>query len=195
MNWANTRAVLLDTVRLIDGLDHSGAVEWADTPEASYMRSYPRVDLSIRSVVSYGDDEQRIDVNDLDERIEFISGPRRFTWQVKVEADQGSLGEVLTVADRIKARLGRRDAYAILLDAGLAAADWTDTQVIEFQKDGRTYPVATFDVFVNCAENDQDESEYAGETIEQVSLASEYLLDPDGGNNPNQISDEVSSSD
>lgn len=194
MIWANIRTTLLDTVRLIDGLDHSGAVEWGDTSEASYARKYPRVDLSIASVISYGDDETRIDVNALDDRMEYISGPRRFTWSIRVEADEASLGEILTVSDRIKARLGRRDAYAIFLDAGLAAADYSPTQVLSFDMDGRKLAAATFDVFVNCAENDQDESEYAGETIEQASIASEYVLDPDGDNNPNQIAIEVSSS-
>jgi hypothetical protein len=50
------------------------------------------------------------------------------------------------------------------------------------------------DVFVNAAEKIQDESEYAGETIEQVSAASEYIKDPDGENNPNQVQLEVSES-
>lgn len=195
MNWAAVRATLLDVVRLVDGLDHGGAVEWTDTSEASYARSYPRVDLSIRSVISYGTNEQRIDVTELDDRVEFMSGPRRLTLQVRVESDQASVGEAVYVADRIRSQINRRDAYAMLLDAGLAVSDAMPVQVIDFEKDGRRYTVAVLDLYVNAAENTQDDSEYAGETIEQVSLASEYIRDPDGGINPNQISDEVSSSD
>jgi hypothetical protein len=195
MNWAAIRTTLLDVVRLVDGLDHSGAVEWADTAQASYARSYPRVDLSIRSVLHYGTSEQRIEVSELDDRIEYISGPRRLTWQVRVESDQASLGEAVYIADRIRSQINRRDAYALLLDAGLAVSEAMPIQVIDFEKDGRKYTVAVLDMYVNAAENTQDDSDYAGETIEQVSLASEYIRDPDGGISTNQVSDEVSSSD
>lgn len=194
MNWAAVRSALIDAVRDVAGLDHSGAVEWADTSEASYARNYPRVDLSIRSVVTYGTDEPRIDINDLDDRLEFVSGPRRLTFQVRVESDQATLGEAVYVADRVRSQIGRRDTYALLLAGGLAVAQMMPIQVIDFEKDGRKYVVAVLEMYVNAAENEQDTSEFAGETIEQVSVASEYIEDPDGGNNPNQVQLEVNES-
>lgn len=192
MNWSAVRPTLLDVVRLIDGLDDDSAVAWADSSESAYHRKFPRVDISINSLVSYGEDEQRIEINEFGHRNEFISGPRRFTWNVRVETSKADYGEAMAIADRIRTRLNRRDAYALLLDAGLAVADYTPVQVVSVKGDARSYSIATFDVFVNCAENDQDESDYAGETIEQASIASEYIADPDGGNNPNQVQLEVS---
>lgn len=195
MNWTSIRSTLKTVVESIDGLTHSGAVEWADTSAAGVFRNYPRVDLSVRSIVAYGDDEARIDVDELDVRTEYLSGHRRFTWSIRVESDRAGSGQVLTVSDRIRTRLARRDAYATLLAAELAVADLASTQVLEFEKDGRRYTVAVLDVFMNCAENDTDESDNAGETVEQASISSEYLLNPDGEQNPRQVDFEVSSSD
>lgn len=193
MNWTAIRGTLKAVVESIDGLTHAGAVEWMDTAAAGYARSYPRIDLSARSVKSYGDDESRIDVDELDHRTEYLSGPRRFTWSIRVESERASTGEVLTIVDRLSTRLWRRDTYATLLAARLAVTDYAETQVLDYERDGRRYVVAVLDFFVNAAENDTDDSTYAGETIEQASIASEYINDGDGIPNPNQVAIEVAS--
>ncbi len=193
MNWTSIRSALLTAVQAADGIADTAAVTWSNSKESSFYRKFPRVDLSIRSIVAYGDDEARIDIDELDNRTEYLSGPRRFTLSIRVEGDSGN--DALTTADRIRARLGRRDIYADLLAAEIAIADFADTQVVDYKADGRSYTVAILDAFVNVAENDTDDSDDAGETIEQVSAASEYVYGPDGEISiPNQFDLEVSSS-
>jgi hypothetical protein len=194
VNWDGIKTALAQVVADIDGIDDDAAVKWRDDAASAHYRKFPRVDLSINSIIGYGDDENRIEVNELDERIEWVSGPRRFTWTISVESSQGLYSEALNVMGRIRANLRRASVTEHLGQFDIAIASFEAQQTVSYKADGRPYSVVTMDVFVNAAENIQDESEYAGETIEQVSAASEYIKDPDGENNPNQVQLEVSES-
>lgn len=187
MNWPVMRDALIAQVRAISGVDNERSVAWADSAEGAAFRAFPHIDLSVRSVISYGDDESRIDIDQSDEPTEYLSGPRRFTWTIKVEAD-GSSDDALTLADRIRARLRRNTVRAELASARMAIASIEPTQPLSYKTDGRSYQVAVIDVLVNAVENDVDDSDEAGNTIRDAEVASEYLTDPDGGNNPRQIS-------
>jgi hypothetical protein len=193
VSWSTIRSTVQTVVASIDGISEAAAVTWADAGAAAYYRKFPRVDLSVLAVATYGEDEHRIDIDELDQRIEYVSGPRRITLTIKVESDQGGAGESMTIADAIRTGLRSRASSATFLAAEIAVADITGTQFLHYKADGRSYSVATMDVILNAAGNTVDDSEYAGETIEQASIASEYITDPDSGNNPNQISLEVSS--
>lgn len=193
MNWNNIRRGLKATIEGIDGLDHAGAVEWADSADASKIRPPPRIDLSVRSLRGFGDDEERQDLDeDTGVMTTVLCGHRQFTLSIRVESDQATGAEAMTIADRLRVRFGRNNVVEELRNEGLAVADFAPTQVLDWKTDGRALCVAVLDVFMNAAENDVDDHERAGDYIERVIADSENITDPDGDPNPNQIALDVS---
>lgn len=193
MNWTTIRSTLKTAIEGVDGLSHAGAVEWGDSAQASVMRPMPRIDLTIRSLRGIGDDEPRTGYDeDTDTMETALCGHRQFTVSIRVESDKATGGEAMTIADRLRVRLGRENVTQALRTGGLAIADIAATQVLDFKTDGRALVVAVLDVIVNAAENDVDDHERAGDFIEHVVGASEYLTNPDGEENANQVDLDVS---
>lgn len=191
MNWNNIRRGLKEVIESIDGLDHAGAVEWSDSAEASAMRKLPRIDLSVKALQGFGNDETRRDVDpDTGDMTTSIYGHRRLTFSIRVESDQATGAEPLTIADRLRVRLMRDSVIEAMRNEKLALAGFAPTQVIDFKRDGRALCVAVLDVFLNAAEIDIDDT--ASGAFDRVVADSESLTDPDGNPNPSQIHIDVS---
>lgn len=169
------RKALKSVVARLGDLSKPGAVEFADEATGSFARELPRVDLRIKSLIRYGEDEKRIPDG---QPIAYVSGQRRFTLGIRVESDIGSSGEALRIASDVQSRLGREAVTAELRKAGMALAGGNDITLFDYKRDGRNVNVAAFDVFMNCAENNVDLE--GGGIIETAEIASEYLTRPDG---------------
>jgi hypothetical protein len=180
MNFADYRTALRSVVLACSGLSHAGAVEFGDTAAASNARNMPRIDLALRGLKGYGDDEERLN----DDGDSYTCGPRRLTLSVRIESTVGVSGEAFEVASRIQTRLGRPAVLAELKAAGIAVSGGSDVTPVAFKKDGRQLNVALFDLFLNVAENDLDDTAGAGDRIATVEVESEYLTHPDDAQGP-----------
>ncbi len=184
MNWETIRTAIRDVMITCSGLSTAGAVEFGDEAKASYARLLPRIDLSIRSLKGYGADESRADGVD-----EYISGPRRFTLSVRIESDAGVSGQALQIANDIQTRLARNSVLATLKAASLAVSGSADAVLAGFKRDGRSLNIAVFDLFMNAAENDLDETSVG--FIDRATVESEYLTHPDGAQSPQVVIDPI----
>jgi hypothetical protein len=186
MNWEPIRDALLEAIQVTSGVEPKFTA-WVDEPAGAAFRAFPNIDLAISSVHGFGDDEIRID-RTVDPPVERISGPRQFTLTVKVEGESVHTHDAMTVMGRIRARLRRTSVLDALTVAGVAIASFEDEQIVSYKANGQPYVAVVLDILCNAAENDISEEEPATDPIESAQIDSQYLTDPDGSNNPGQIS-------
>lgn len=181
MNWDLIRSSLKSAVELVDGLTQPGAVEWGDTAAASAMRKLPRIDLSARSLLGVGQDEDRIVDNTDNTTTPTIVGLRTFVFSMRIESDKASSGEAMQIASNLRALLPkRRDIAASLHAAGVAfSGEFQQSDSIDYKVDGRALVVVVLDATINAVEGIADTQPDAGLTIARVT-GSITLTRPDG---------------
>jgi hypothetical protein len=191
MNWALVRPALLAAVQTVTGLSTGGRVAWKGSKEASVMRAYPRVDLSVRSIVSVGDEVRKV-VRDDGAKDVAVSGPRRFVWSIRIESDsQTDAVSALTYEERIRTRLNRPAMGDAMRAVGVSIAEIQASQTVDFKLQDRELSVCVIDVLMNGVSNDADDTVGAGDVIESAHVYSNELLNVDGTPTSTQIDEEV----
>lgn len=192
MNWPAIRPVLLAAVQTVTGLTSGGSVAWRGSKEASVMRRYPRIDLSVRSPVSLGDEIRKV-VRESDGKKDVaVVGMRAFVFSIRIESDaQTDDGFALVYEERIRTRFMRDSIGEAFRAVGVSIADIQPTQTVDFKLQDRDLSVAVIDVMMNGVSNDVDDTTGAGDVVESVHVASNELLDVDGEPASHQIDEEI----
>jgi hypothetical protein len=191
VNLATIRAALKTACVAASGLSDNGAVEWKGTKEASKLRPLVRCDMSLRSIVPVGNDETRREYNEDDDVQDVtICGVRTGAWTLRFETHDGSdSGLALQYATRTMARLQRPSNADALNAANVAIANFSAITTLDnVKQNDRVLSVAVFDVALNLAEQDTDDTDGVGEFIESVAIETETLDNEAGDPVGNQIS-------
>jgi hypothetical protein len=191
VNFSTIRAALKTACVAASGLSGDGAVEWKGTKEASYSRPLVRCDMSLRSIVGVGGDELRREYNaDDDVQDVTICGQRAGTLTLRFETHDGSdSGIALGYAMRTMARLQRPSNQETLRNVKVALSGFSGITTLDnVKQNDRVLSVAVFDVALNMAEVDTDDTDGVGEFIESAAIATDTLDNEAGDPVGTQIS-------
>ncbi len=149
MDWSEVRPALKTAAQEMTGLFDFGKVEWRGANKAGYVRQYPRIDLSIRSIAKIGIDEARPSFEGDTQEMN-LCGHRSFVWSIRIESEQQTdSGQAFVYADRVMTRINRSYVKTTLNDAGLSIATIEDAKQIDFVLQDRSVSVVVIDVHMN----------------------------------------------
>lgn len=194
MNWATIRTTLADVVETVTGIDDA-QISWKGTTGNATWSRYPQVEMSVRSIIGVGRDEERHDSeagDPIGPDTVTISGVRQLVWTVRIESQNAADTAIANnYADRLRTRLKRQSVRDTLNAAGLAVSFIQPAQQVDFKSQDRWSSVEVIDVMLNAVENDTDDTTDAGTTVGTVEMRSEYLADPSDDVSPVQIGTSV----
>lgn len=163
-------------------------VQWVNTAIAGTWRAWPCADLVLSGPIRRGYDSR---VREYDSGPDAVTttqyGARELNVSVRIETENQEPGSSAHVyAGMLQTRLQRVSVRDALHAAGLALATNQKPVTMDFKSDDRMISLCVLDLVFNAAEVDVDTTA-SGDFIEQVTLESDTLDEPDGDPSPIQI--------
>jgi hypothetical protein len=179
INWEAIEPVLKSLIATlaVDNLPGKPAFQanWSDRNEPTFVSPFYKVKvlLSIRSVVTTGQDQKRTELNEDTNLLETrMVGHRRFVLSVRVEATESAGNfSVRSTAERIRSRLWRDSTIDALDAVGVSLVRTEAVQYLASVRNFRETGAAVLDVVLSTVSNDVVESVQWIETagVEQVT--------------------------